>query len=84
MPKKLFFVLSLFVAAGCSKNNGSTTAYINFVAGSTQQNFEVTASNASLINNLYLLTIAATSTNRRTPNCSARGKRVWPNCVSPT
>ena len=62
MPKKLLFVLSLFVA-GCSKNNGSTTAYINFADGTTQQNYVVTASNASLVNNLYLLTIAATSTS---------------------
>lgn len=62
MPKKLLFVLLLF-AAGCSKNNGTTTAYIDFVTATTQQNYDVTASNATLVNNLYLLTIAATSTS---------------------
>lgn len=62
MPKKLLFVLLLF-ATGCSKNSGTTTAYIDFVTGATQQNYEVTASNATLVNNQYLLTIAATSTS---------------------
>lgn len=62
MPKKLLFVLLLF-ATGCSKNSGTTTAYIDFVTSTTQQNYDVTAANATLVNNLYLLTIAATSTS---------------------
>lgn len=55
-------ILVLGLAAGCSKNNNTTTtANIDFTAGNTQQNFEVTASNASIVNNLYLLTLTATA-----------------------
>lgn len=67
MPKKLPIVLLLFaggaLTAGCSKNSGSTAAYVDFVTGATQQNYAVTATNATIVNNLYLLTIAATSTS---------------------
>lgn len=73
MPKELtkliatvILVLGLF--AGCSKNNGTTTATIDFMAGSTQENFELTASNASIVNNLYLLTLTATSTGTTVGN----------------
>ena len=56
-------VLALGLLAGCSKSsNTTTTAYIDFTAGNTQENFDVTASNASIVNNLYLLTLTATAT----------------------
>jgi hypothetical protein len=56
-------VLVLGLTAGCSKNSSTTTtAYINFVAGNAQDNYEVTASNASIVNSLYLLTLTASAT----------------------
>ncbi len=54
-------VLVLGLTAGCSKNSSTTTtAYINFVAGNAQDNYEVTAS--SIVNSLYLLTLTASAT----------------------